>query len=301
MFRSKNQVIISNGNFTFTPTILKGLGQIMLQENWVTGGIFLIGICIGSIPMGIGAMLGATVGTLTAQFLKFDATNTEKGLYGFSASLNGVALLVFFKPVFLVWAFIVLGAMAAAILQHLFIIKKVSVYTLPFVLVTWLLVFILHRFFPGMALSNFTETMPPKNDFTFAFKGFGQVIFQGSLLSGLLFFGALFLSSPIAALYGLAGSIIAPIFSAHFLAADPEAIYLGLHGYNAVLCAIVFSGTKLNDGMWALTATLIACAVSWLMAKYSLIELTAPFVFSTVITQQVKGICLKKAAPKNKG
>ena len=33
--------------------ILKGLGQIMLQENSVTGLLFLIGIFYGSIAMGL--------------------------------------------------------------------------------------------------------------------------------------------------------------------------------------------------------------------------------------------------------
>lgn len=81
-------------------------------------------------------------------------------------------------------------------------------------------------------------TVPVNADLTFAIRGFGQVIFQGSVLSGVLFFVAVFISSPLAALYGLAGSILAAILSLHFSVPVVD-LHIGLFSYNAVLCAIV--------------------------------------------------------------
>lgn len=78
-------------------TLLKGIGQIMLQENSLTGLLFLIGIFYGSIIMGL-ALLAAICGTVTAYLLKYDKTEITQGLYGFSAALVGVAAMLFLKP-----------------------------------------------------------------------------------------------------------------------------------------------------------------------------------------------------------
>ena len=78
--------------FPFVIILLRGLGQIMLQENAATGVLFLIGIFYGSTTMGIAAILSVCCGTLTAKILGYDKSEIEKGLYGFSAALVGVAL-----------------------------------------------------------------------------------------------------------------------------------------------------------------------------------------------------------------
>ena len=82
---------------------LKGIGQIMLQENSITGLIFLIGIFLNSPLMALGLLIGTIVGTLTAQVLKYDQGNINSGLYGFNAALVGIAMLVFFHSTVLVW------------------------------------------------------------------------------------------------------------------------------------------------------------------------------------------------------
>ena len=110
--------------FPFIMILLRGLGQIMLQENAATGVLFLIGIFYGSPTMGFAAILSVCCGTLTAKFLGYDKSEIEKGLYGFSAALVGVALTLYFEAVFIIWLAIILGSIAATVLQHFFIIKK---------------------------------------------------------------------------------------------------------------------------------------------------------------------------------
>lgn len=44
-------------NSLFYAPLLKGIGQIMLQENTITGLLFLAGIFYGSFAMGVGAVL----------------------------------------------------------------------------------------------------------------------------------------------------------------------------------------------------------------------------------------------------
>lgn len=100
---------------------LRGVGQIMLQSNSWTGLLFLLGIFYDSITMGVGAVVAVITGTLTAKLLGYDKKEINSGLYGFSATLVGVALTFYFKAVPLVWVAVVMGAALATVLQHFLI------------------------------------------------------------------------------------------------------------------------------------------------------------------------------------
>lgn len=262
--------------------VLKGIGQIMLQESAITGLLFLIGIFYGSISMGLGAFLAALVGTLTARLLKYDESEISKGLYGFSPALVGVAVMLFMKPVAFSWGILILGAALAAVIQNFFIKRKIPVFTLAFVLVTWGILALTNNYFSDIMLEPTSTISSITDSFTYAFKGYGQVIFQASLLAGILFFVGVFISSPISALYGFVGAIISGILALK-LSVSIDAINAGLFSYNAVLCAIVFAGNQIKDGIWALLAILISLGTSFLMSKYNITALTFPFVFAACI------------------
>lgn len=271
----------------FLITILRGLGQIMLQENAATGLLFLIGIFYGSPFIGIAAILAASCGTITAQLLRYNQTEIEKGLYGFSAALVGVALTFYFEPVFVIWLAIIAGSVIATILQHLFIVKKIPVFTLPFVLVAWGIIFLFQNVYPVAPSEFLSAAIPIDPSFTFALRGFGEVIFQGSLFASLTFFVGVFIHSPISALYGLAGALLAGVLSFCFSAPAGE-IGMGLFSYNAVLCAIVFAGDKVKDGIWVLISVGLAVAIGLTMHHYRLTQLTFPFVAAACITLGLK-------------
>ncbi len=134
--------ILVGKSASIVSAILQGLGQIMLQEDSVTGLLFLIGIFYGSITMGLAALLAAICGTATAYLLKYDKSEITQCLYGFSAALVGVAAMLFLKPLFWTWVVIVIGSALAAILQHFFIKRKIPAFTFPFVLATWITLFL---------------------------------------------------------------------------------------------------------------------------------------------------------------
>lgn len=267
--------------------ILKGLGQIMVQENAVTGFLFLIGIFYGSFIMGASALLATVCGTATALLLKYDKSEIEKGLYGFSAALVGVAVMLFLKPVILSWIFIIIGSSLAAIIQHFFIKRKIQVFTLPFVLVTWVIILFTSIYFTDMMSNSPSAIVSTIDYFTFGFNGYGQVIFQDNFVSGLLFFIAVFISSPISALYGLAGGILSAIIAFNFSVPIND-ISIGLFSFNAVLCAIVFADNKIKDGIWVLLSVLLSLFVSLLLAEFNVPQLTFPFVVASMITLFLK-------------
>jgi urea transporter len=283
----------------FLDNVLKGIGQIMLQENRWTGLLFLIGIFMGSWQCGVAVLLSTAAGTFTAMKLNYDRSEINAGLYGFSAALVGVALAFLFQTTLLIWILIILGGVLAAVIQHFFIQKKIPVFTFPFITITWVLVFMLHHFThipPSEMLSS--EVVPSEyDDFLTCTNGFGEVIFQGGILSGIIFFIAVFISSPVAALYGLAASILGAGLSQ--LNGEPiKEIHMGLFGFNAVLSAIVFSGIKKTDGLWVLTAVLITIAIDDFLIDNHCLDIvggvfTFPFVAGTWITLLIQKVLMK--------
>lgn len=281
----------ATGAMSFITIVLKGIGQIMLQDNALTGLIFLIGISFGSINMGLAALLASAVGTATAYIFRFDSEEIGQGSYGFSPALVGVAFLLFFEPVLLTWLLVTAGSALAAVIQHFFIVKKFPVFTLPFVLVTWAVLLGVHYLYPAILVRAVPS--PAEIDMLSALRGYGQVIFQGGAVAGGLFFFAVLINSPIASFYGLAAAMFAGFVS--FLAGAPSTeVALGLFSYNAVLCAITFAGKTLKDGIWALISVIISIIISATMYRSHLIQLTFPFVAAACLSVAVKRSAEKK-------
>lgn len=267
---------------SFSITLLKGVGQIMLQESIFTGLLFLVGIFYGSLHMGFAVLLAVFIGTITAKLLGFNETETAQGIYGFSPALVGVALLFYFESNLFVWLAVIIGSVLAAVIQHGFSVKKIPVFTFPFILVTWILIYILKNNIGVSASEYLNSDAVLSQDFAFALRGYGQVIFQGSTFAGAAFFIGVFVSSPIRALYGLAAALIAGILAGLYHA-PTDSIMSGLFSYNAVLCAIVFAGNKAIDGVWTFVAVALSLVVSFVMNVYNLTPLTFPFVVGTWI------------------
>jgi urea transporter len=70
---------------------LRGIGQVMLQENAMTGLCFLLGIAIDSFWMALGTVLGVVVSMATAAILGWNSKGIHAGIYGFNGALVGVA------------------------------------------------------------------------------------------------------------------------------------------------------------------------------------------------------------------
>lgn len=267
-------------------TIFRGVGQIMLQENAFTGVLFFIGVLYGSVLMGLMMLFAAGCGTLTAILLKYNKDETARGLYGFSAALVGVALPVFIKHEFLLWFLILTGASTATIIQHFFLKRKIPIFTLPFVGVTWVIIYCIEFYFPNHTIAAATLTST-SNLSTGVIRSYGQVIFQESIVSSIIFFIAVFIQSPLAAFYGAAGALIATLVSEN-LGAPQQAISMGLFGYNAVLCAITFSGVSSKNIMWAITSVLLSVIISLFLSYHNITQLTFPFVMASFVTISLK-------------
>ncbi|WP_349314422.1 urea transporter [Chitinophaga sp. MM2321] len=271
----------------FCVPYLRGVGQIMLQNNALTGLLFLLGIFYNSVVMGIAALLAVITGTLTAKIAGYNQEEINDGLYGFSAALVGVALTFYFKPLPVIWVAVVVGSVLAAMIQHFFIVKKMPGFTFPFIVVTWLCLYLFHQVIVVSGPDAVAAGTPVNDAFNLVAHGFGEVIFQGSVVTGILFFIAVFINSPVAALYGVAGAVLSA-FIALQLGAAPENISIGLFSFNAVLCAITFQGNKSLDGIFVFLAVVLSVLINVAMVKLNYTVLTFPFVAASWITLGVK-------------
>src|SRR3546814_17213771 len=102
--------------------------------------------------------------------------------------------MLFFKPVMLCWLLVIIGSVLATLMQRFFIKRKIPVFTLPFVLVTWGIVWLGTHYFPNLFIVAHLADPTKINNLPFAVRGFGQVFFTVSVLSVFFFFVSIFLN-----------------------------------------------------------------------------------------------------------
>src|SRR4029453_1745149 len=70
-------------SFGFLDWVLRGIAQVVFQNNPVTGAVILAGIYYNSWIYGTACLAGAMISTATALLLKADRGLIKDGLYGF--------------------------------------------------------------------------------------------------------------------------------------------------------------------------------------------------------------------------
>src|ERR671918_802312 len=216
-------------------TLLRGVGQVMFQNNPITGLLFLAGIGINSYKYSLTALLGLVVATLAAYLLGADRTLIRNGLFGFNGVLTGIALSVFLQWDWHVAVYIILGAIVSTIvmmgLAKLLISWDMTPLTAPFVLTAWLLLFALYQFgqlhptkligpmpvHPGAAIQTDLQEaaggggavgLTVANLANALFRGVGQVFLQDNLWTGVVFAIAILVNSRACCGFALLGSAL---------------------------------------------------------------------------------------------
>jgi urea transporter len=294
-------------------TLLRGVGQVMFQNNPLTGLLFLVGIFVNSLKFGGAALLGLAASTLAAHLLSTDRTLIRNGLFGFNGVLVGIGLAFFLEFDFLLAVYIVLGAAVSTVVMmaliNLLTPWDMPALTAPFVLTAWLLLFAVYQFEfltpteliaplapdpAAVVRTELRELATSAGGLTVAnlangfFRGVGEVMFQDNLLTGVIFLVAILVNSRISAAFAALGSAVA-LLTALVLGGDGVAIYHGLYGFNAVLCAIALGGLFFvltwKSALYALLAAMFSvpafAAIGVLLSPIGMPALTAPFVLTT--------------------
>ena len=130
-----------DGKFmTFITASLKGISQVILIENAITGLLILIAITIESYYLGIIALLSAIIGTLIGKFGGADEQTINQGLLGYNSVLTGMALALFLSGPYM-WIIALVGSAIAAIftatVMHFMKRTEIPILTFPFIILTW--------------------------------------------------------------------------------------------------------------------------------------------------------------------
>src|SRR5262245_31581878 len=278
-----------------TPVLagFRGIGQVFFQENALTGALFALGIAGSSPLMALGAVVGAAIGTATAWILKFDKSEIHAGIYGFNATLVGIATFFFFQPGVASITLLVAGCIVATLVTWLARrYVPFPTYTGPFIVTTWAV------FFLGQALGA-PRVEPGGSMEGVGFlgavaHGVSQVMFQASYWTALLFLAGIAINDWKHAWWVLVGSIVGALVGIHHAtvaarALDPESLVdrtiyenvaLGLYGYNATLAAVALFLWR-RSVIPPVLGMLLSVPITELFPLIGLPALTAPFVLAT--------------------
>jgi urea transporter len=301
---------------------LRGLGQVIFINNPVSGLLLLLALLLQSPWMALFALVGTVTANLTARAIDAEPTAWSNGIYGFNGALVGAAVAAFAHfgadTGLLAWLMVVIaGAIVTTVLLHglgrwVFRVVGLPPLTLPFCLVTWLLLDLVASLdHPALQLAEHPALQGGGGVFQALLlalpHGFGQVLFCPGLLPGVLVLLATAAASPLAALVGLLGGGVAAI-TALLIGASPEAVAVGLWSYNGVLTAMAIGGTfyaptrmSVAVGLLgAAAASLLTPGLSGLLARalapgFPLLQL--PFIVATLAMMLVIRWSLRSLLP----
>lgn len=268
----------------------RGIGQVMFQNNALSGLLMLIGIFLNSWEMGILAVSGNIISTLTAYFSGYGRDDIKNGLYGFNGTLVGIAAGVFME---LSSGSLLLMTAASCIstrIARLFSLQRtLPGFTAPFILSVWMLLGFCTWVMPDMlpVSDAVTDTAQGINYFQTFSSGIGQVMFQGNIWTGLFFLAGILVNSRTAAFYTVLGAFL-PVPLAVLLGIDAETLNMGLMGYNGVLCAIALGDRTPKGLVWASWSVLLSAVLQITGMNLGITTLTAPFVVSVWIIMGIQ-------------
>jgi urea transporter len=295
----------------FIDWVLRGIGQVVFQNNPISGAVILGGIFYNSWIYGTVCLFGTIISTLTALLFKADRGMIKAGLFGFNGALIAIALIAYTSPNFTtgnipngylvlyivlcaVFTTLILPAFGALLGPH-----KVPGLTMPFVLATWFVLGALLQFSTIDVSNALKPTSPsdftgPRPDYTWitwfhgVTMGIAEIFFQDNWVTGVIILIGIAINTRIGALMALMGSTLA-VGAAVLYGAHDEAIRDGLFGYNAALTAMALGGFFLVLNVPAFIYTVIGVLVTvrvWpslgiFLEPSGMPVLTSAFVFVT--------------------
>lgn len=276
----------------FTKSVLRGIGQVMFQNNALTGFLFLCGIFYQSTLYGLAALVGSFTSTATAYLLNLDPEQKHNGLFGFNGALSSLGLIYFLEANLSTWCYAIVAAATSTLIMQLFfkilIHKNLPTLTAPFVFTT--LIFLsVNTQLNLFRLATHSAMNPYKNDLWEGItQGISQVFFQDNTISGLLMLLGLLINSKRAFIWAIIGSTSGYI-TGFLLSAPHEVLNAGVYGFNGALTALALGSVFLSDHwknyaitiMATILTTLSFVGISKLFLPLGLPVMTLPFVLVT--------------------
>lgn len=293
----------------FPRTFLRGIGQVMFQDNLWTGLLFLCGIIWGAYEEGQGAVawgvvVGTVVATITGYILQLPDQNGANGLWGFNGCLVGAAFPTFMGDTIWMWVGLVLcssfSVWVRTGMDNVLGRWNMSSFTFPFVLSTYFFL-LASRLFANMPPEFMGSPELPMlahggghldagfGDLViYWLKGISQVFLINSWVTGVFFLVGLAVSNIRAAIWAAVSSAVALMVVCLYHGPAPD-IANGLYGFSAVLTGIALGATYCNNSwktwIWTILGVImtvfIQAAMNAFFSPMGLPTLTGPFCVAT--------------------
>lgn len=129
----------------FLASLLTNVSQVVLVDSLWAGALILIGLFIANARVGLAALLGSFVGSVTAVLMGEPWSEIANGLANYSGVLTAIALAVtFIRSSVRSWLFalpwIVITAVVTLVMHRL----GLETYTWPYILTTWVALIVAH-------------------------------------------------------------------------------------------------------------------------------------------------------------
>ena len=260
---------------------MSGIAQVIVQPCSLSGLIILASIAVHSWKMALGAFFGAVIGTAAAKVLSFDNKEITLGIFGYNATLIGIANIYFFQTTATaILIFIISCVLSVFVTKWIPKYLKLPAFTAPFVFITWLVILFQDyiKLKPANDVLNFADNIHTMG----LGEAVGQVYIQGNGITGVIMLLAILLCSKTSFVWALVATILTWLL-AHSINYPDTNIQNGLYGFSAVLTAIALQNMK--PIIFPLIGIVLTVFVTQAFILSGWPSLTAPFVFvSWVVT-----------------
>ena len=276
-------------------TLLRSLGQIVLQPNAFTGVCLLAAWLLYEPRLACAALIGALAANVSALIAGYREDDTRVGLHGFNGALAGLAAFSYIADNATAAAVTILAATATAWLlepwSRWLRTRGLGFFSSPCLIVTWLwLPFVTSGAQPASVAACHMPGAAQLGSGLLA--GFAQTGFASGALAGLLVLSGIAASSLRHALWSLAGAAFAS--AAHLLlGAGATSFDAGLLGFNGALSAIALADCGVA---MTLAGVAVSVVVQSAALHYGLPAMAAPFVLATWSMQWLNRHVMRDAA-----
>jgi urea transporter len=261
-------------------TLLRSLGQIVLQPNAFTGACLLAAWLLYEPRLACAALMGAVAANVSAVLAGYDEDDTRAGLHGFNGALAGLAAFNFIADNATAAAVAILAATATAWFlapwSRWLRARGLGYFSSPCLIVTWL-------WLPLVTSGTAAASPGALHALSAAqwgggvLAGFAQTGFASGALSGLLVLLGIAAASRRHALYALLGAGFASV--AHLLlGATLSSFDAGLLGFNGALTAIALADCGIVTMLGGVAVSVVLQAVA---THLGWPVMTAPFVVAS--------------------
>lgn len=250
----------NNGIISFIKTSFMGVGQCVMQGNWISGILILIGIGYSSWQAALWFLAGSVLATIVAKLFKAPKEITDMGMFGFGGGYVGVIVGTFMMvniphtPGEL-WLLLILCSVLVVPVTMAFMTLfgklNLSSLAIPVLVIVWLVVagFVHsdaanHLPHAAKAASDAAAVADPYSWKTVVFgilSGFGQAFMHGNPITGGLVLLAILVNSRIMGIMAVAGGLVVVVIDMWL--GFPEArLVSGELLFNSMLTAMALGG-----------------------------------------------------------